>query len=194
MPARLGSTTGAVCQDIDCFSRAIVGWHIASVKDTATVTTALKMALWRRDHTNRHVEDGLIHHSDAGSQYTSITFAETLVLEGIAASTGSIGDSYDNALADKTRSRHQTRGGSPVSFRMIRVGSAVEGLTLRPVRKDGPATSLSRCLRPHLGRPSSFRSVPRHFCLGGADSPDGLYSTAISSYCIGGFASSTLWY
>ena len=67
-PARLGSTTGAVCQDIDCFSRAIVGWHIASVKDTATVTTALKMTLWRRDHTNRHVEDGLIHHSDAGSQ------------------------------------------------------------------------------------------------------------------------------
>jgi putative transposase len=77
---------------VDCYSRAIVGWHAATVKDTAMVTTALKMALWRRDHANRSVASGLIHHSDTGSQYTSIAFAETLVLEGIAASIGSIGD------------------------------------------------------------------------------------------------------
>jgi transposase InsO family protein len=44
----------------------------------------------------------LIHHSDAGSQYTSIAFAETLVLEGIAPSIGSVGDAYDNALAETT--------------------------------------------------------------------------------------------
>jgi putative transposase len=50
----------------DCYSRAIVGWHAATVKDTAMVTTALKMALWRRDHANRSVASGLIHHSDAG--------------------------------------------------------------------------------------------------------------------------------
>ncbi|APE09637.1 transposase [Rhodococcus sp. 2G] len=87
---------------IDCFSRAIVGWHAATVKDTAMVTTALKMALWRRDHTGHPVGSGLIHHSDAGSQYTSIAFAETLVLEGIAASVGSVGDAYDNALAEST--------------------------------------------------------------------------------------------
>jgi putative transposase len=67
---------------IDCFSRAIVGWHASTVKDTAMVTTALKMALWRRDHGGHRVGSGLIHHSDAGSQYTSIAFAETLVLEG----------------------------------------------------------------------------------------------------------------
>jgi putative transposase len=72
----------------DCFSRASVGWHAATVKDTAMVTTALRMALWRRDHRQRDVADGLIHHSDAGS----IAFAETLVLEGIAASISSIGD------------------------------------------------------------------------------------------------------
>jgi transposase InsO family protein len=87
---------------VDCFSRAIVGWHAATVKDTAMVTTALKMALWRRDHRGIKVGDDLIHHSDAGSQYTSIAFAETLVLEGIAASIGSIGDAYDNALAETT--------------------------------------------------------------------------------------------
>lgn len=87
---------------IDCFSRAIVGWHAATVKDTALVTTALTMALWRRDHSGHPVGEGLIHHSDAGSQYTSISFSETLVLEGIAASIGSIGDAYDNALAEST--------------------------------------------------------------------------------------------
>ena len=64
------------------------------------VATALKMVLWWRDHGGRRVGDGLIHHSDAGSQNTSIAFAEILVLEGIAASIGSIGDAYDNALAE----------------------------------------------------------------------------------------------
>jgi transposase InsO family protein len=53
---------------VDCYSRAIVGWHAATVKDTAVVTTALKMAWWRRDHADRAVASGLIHHSDAGSQ------------------------------------------------------------------------------------------------------------------------------
>jgi putative transposase len=93
---------------VDCYPRAIVGWHAATVKDTAMVTTALKMALWRRDHANRSVASGLIHHSDAGSQYTSIAFAETLVLEGIAASIGSIGDAYDNALAETTIGLYKT--------------------------------------------------------------------------------------
>jgi putative transposase len=93
---------------VDCYSRAIVGWHAATVMDTAMATTALKMALWRRDHASRTVASGLIHHSDAGSQYTSIAFAETLVLEGIAASIGSIGDAYDNALAETTIGLYKT--------------------------------------------------------------------------------------
>jgi putative transposase len=100
---------------IDCFSRAIVGWQVAKTKDTAMVTTALKMALWRRDHFGHTVNDGLIHHSDAGSAYTSIAFAETLVLEGIAASIGSIGDAYDNALAETTIGLYKTEALSPSS-------------------------------------------------------------------------------
>ncbi|WP_275106952.1 IS3 family transposase [Nocardia terpenica] len=56
---------------VDCFSRFIVGWHAATVKDTAMVTIALRMALWRRDHDDHPVRDGLIHHSDAGSQLES---------------------------------------------------------------------------------------------------------------------------
>jgi len=53
---------------VDCFSRAIVGWHAATTKTTPLVTTALRMALWRRDRAGHHVGEGLVHHSDAGSQ------------------------------------------------------------------------------------------------------------------------------
>ena len=53
---------------IDLFSRAIVGWSASVVKDVAFVEDCLKMALWRRDHTGRPVPQGMIHHSDAGSQ------------------------------------------------------------------------------------------------------------------------------
>lgn len=118
---------------VDCFSRAIVGWHAATVKDTAMVTTALKMALWRRDHAERRVGAGLIHHSDAGSQYTSIAFTETLVLEGIAASIGSIGDAYDNALAETTIGMFKTEAigrGSPFHTGPLRTIDDVEYVTL----------------------------------------------------------------
>ncbi len=77
---------------IDLYSRAVVGWSASSVKDVSFVETCLSMALWRRDHTGRPVTPGMIHHSDAGSQYTSIRFTETLALEGLSASIGSVGD------------------------------------------------------------------------------------------------------
>jgi putative transposase len=118
---------------VDCFSRAIVGWHATTVKDTAMVTTALKMALWRRDHADHRVDAGLIHHSDAGSQYTSIAFAETLVLEGIAASIGSVGDAYDNALAETTIGLFKTEAvgrGSPFLTGPLRTIDDVEYATM----------------------------------------------------------------
>ncbi|ABY24125.1 ISRs2 transposase [Renibacterium salmoninarum ATCC 33209] len=87
---------------IDCFSKYIVGWNISTIKDTALVSTALRMGLWQRTRTRHPVAEGLIHHSAAGSQYTSLHFGETLTLEGIAASIGSVGDAYDNALAEST--------------------------------------------------------------------------------------------
>jgi transposase InsO family protein len=85
---------------IDLYSRAIVGWSISTVKDTPFVEECLKMALWRRDDAGHPVAAGMIHHSDAGSQYTSIRFSETVALEGLVASIGTIGDAYDNAAAD----------------------------------------------------------------------------------------------
>ena len=119
---------------VDCFSRAIVGWHATTVKDTAMVTTALRMALWRRDHADHRVDAGLIHHSDAGSQYTSIAFAETLVLEGIAASIGSVGDAYDNALAETTIGLFKTEAvgrGSPFLTGPLQTIDDVEYATMQ---------------------------------------------------------------
>lgn len=87
---------------IDYYSRAIVGWHASTVTRTPLVTTALRMGLSRRDRAGRPGVDGLVQHSDAGSPFTSVSFAETLALEGIAASIGSIGDADDNALAEST--------------------------------------------------------------------------------------------
>ena len=84
----------------DLYSRAIVGWGTSTIKDTAFVEHCLRMALWRREHTGRPAPAGLIHHSDAGSQYTSIRYTDTLALEGLQPSIGSVGDAYDNAAAE----------------------------------------------------------------------------------------------
>jgi putative transposase len=86
---------------VDVFAQRIVGWHAASTKHTDLVLTPLRIALWDRQRQGTPVEPGqLLHHSDAGSQYTSIRFTEHLELEGIAPSIGSVGDAYDNALME----------------------------------------------------------------------------------------------
>ena len=81
---------------LDVFSRSIVGWQIANHLRTDLVLDALEMALWRRDLTLGH----LVHHSDAGSQYVSFRYTDRLAEAGISASIGSVGDSYDNAMAE----------------------------------------------------------------------------------------------
>ncbi|MFE9446724.1 IS3 family transposase [Streptomyces sp. NPDC006602] len=88
---------------VDTFSRRIVGWSASTSKETKLVLDALEMALWQRDRDGfPHVQGELIHHSDAGSQYTSFALAEHLDRAGIAASIGSVGDAYDNALMEST--------------------------------------------------------------------------------------------
>ena len=82
---------------IDVFARCIVGWKVSSSMRTAFVLDALEQALAAR----RPARQGeLIHHSDRGSQYVSIRYTERLGEAGIAPSVGSVGDSYDNALAE----------------------------------------------------------------------------------------------
>jgi len=86
---------------VDVYAQRIVGWHAATTKVTDLVLTPLRIALWDRGRQGHRVEPGqLLHHSDAGSQYTSIRFTEHLELEGIAPSIGTVGDAYDNALME----------------------------------------------------------------------------------------------
>ena len=85
---------------VDIYSRAIVGWSAASHKRAKLVLDALQMALWRRDRSGHPAGPGLIHHSDAGSQYTSFRFTAHLIESGIDASIGTVGDAYDNALME----------------------------------------------------------------------------------------------
>jgi transposase InsO family protein len=82
---------------IDVFARCIVGWRVSSSMKTEFVLDALEQALYAR----KGQRDGeLVHHSDRGSQYVSIRYSERLAEAGIEPSVGSIGDSYDNALAE----------------------------------------------------------------------------------------------
>jgi putative transposase len=82
---------------LDAYSRIIVGWQLAGHMRTDLVLDALKMALGQRG-PDADVE--LIHHSDRGSQYTSIDYTQTLADHRVLASVGSVGDAYDNALAE----------------------------------------------------------------------------------------------
>ncbi|WP_449392354.1 IS3 family transposase [Eoetvoesiella caeni] len=82
---------------IDVFARRIVGWRVSSSMHTDFVLDALEQALYDRQPEQT---DGLIHHSDRGSQYVSIRYTERLAEAGIEPSVGSRGDSYDNALAE----------------------------------------------------------------------------------------------
>jgi transposase InsO family protein len=82
---------------IDAFARRIVGWRASRSLRTELVLDALEQALYDRQ---AETSDGLIHHSDRGGQYLSLTYTERLAEAGIAPSVGSRGDSYDNALAE----------------------------------------------------------------------------------------------
>ncbi|MBA8368894.1 IS3 family transposase (plasmid) [Escherichia coli] len=79
---------------IDVFAGYIVGWQVSSSMETTFVLDALEQALWARRPS------GTIHHSDKGSQYVSLAYTQRLKEAGLLASTGSTGDSYDNAMAE----------------------------------------------------------------------------------------------
>jgi transposase InsO family protein len=103
----------------DVFSRRIVGWKAARSMTTPLVMAALDMAAWTRRHSTLA---GLTCHSDAGSQYTSVTYTDRLEEIGAAPSIGTIGDSFDNALAESMFSIFKTE-----LFRNPAVLAAVDG-------------------------------------------------------------------
>jgi transposase InsO family protein len=109
---------------IDVYARRIVGWRVSGSPRTDFVLDALEQAL----HERRPAESALIHHSDRGSQYLSIRYTERLAEAGIEPSVGSVGDSYDNALAESINGLYKAevihRGGP------WRTREAVEWATL----------------------------------------------------------------
>ncbi len=93
-----------VCFIVDAFSRMIVGWRVAAHMRTEMVLDALEMARW---HRGTRLE-GLVAHSDAGSQFTSVRYGERLAEIGAVPSIGSVGDSFDNALAETVNGLYKT--------------------------------------------------------------------------------------
>ena len=103
VPTRSGMAY--VCFIVDAFSRSVVGWRVASHMRTDMVLDALEMA---RRSRGSHRLVGLVAHSDAGSQFTSLRFTERLEEIGARPSIGTVADSFDNALAETTNGLYKT--------------------------------------------------------------------------------------
>jgi putative transposase len=87
-----------VAFEIDVYARYIVGWRVSRTAHASFVLDALEQAI----HDRRPIHRGsLVHHTDRGSRYVSIRYTERLVEAGVEPSVGSVGDSYDNALAER---------------------------------------------------------------------------------------------
>jgi putative transposase len=92
----------------DVFSRMVVGWRAATTMTTELVLDTLEHAIWARRQAGVSDLTGLIHHTDAGSQYTSFAFTSRLLEAGVDPSVGSVGDAYDNALAESQIGAYKT--------------------------------------------------------------------------------------
>jgi putative transposase len=106
VPTRGGAVYVAVI--VDVFSRRIPAWKAATTKETSLITDTLAEAIGDRSYRSSSEETKLIHHSDAGSQYTSLKFAGHLQQAGIQPSIGTVGDALDNALAESTIGLYKT--------------------------------------------------------------------------------------
>lgn len=94
---------------VDVYSRRILGWRVMTSKRTPLVTSVLEQALFTRRRSDfSFTATGLVHHSDAGSQYTSLAFTAALTEADITGSIGSVGDALDNALMESTIGLYKT--------------------------------------------------------------------------------------
>jgi len=117
---------------IDAFAGLIPGWECSLSKQAAFVESAVRQAALYRARQGTPLTAGAIHHSDAGSQYTSVHFTETLLLAGLAPSIGTVGDALDNALAETTIGLYKTectRDGSPFRTGPLNTLADVEEIT-----------------------------------------------------------------
>jgi putative transposase len=93
---------------IDAYARRILGWRVAATMATSMVLDAIEQAIWSRQREGVHDLKDVVHHTDRGSQYTSIRFTERLAETGIQPSVGAVGSSYDNALAETINGLYKT--------------------------------------------------------------------------------------
>jgi putative transposase len=117
---------------IDAFAGLIPGWDCSLSKQTDFVERAIRQAARYRTRQGRPFDGTAIRHSDAGSQYTSVHFAETLLLAGLIPSIGTVGDALDNALAETTMGLYKTecvRQDSPFRTGPITGLADLEGCT-----------------------------------------------------------------
>lgn len=127
-----GGGFGYTALVIDAFAGLITGWECSLSKETAFVERAIRQAAALRRRQGRPLTGATIHHSDAGSQYTSVRFSETLQLAGMIPSIGTVGDAYDNALAETTMGLYKTectRGDSPFRTGPISTLADLEDIT-----------------------------------------------------------------
>ncbi len=93
---------------IDAYARRILGWRVAATMATTMVLDSIEHAIWTRTREGLEDLNEVVHHSDRGSQYTSIRFTERLAEAGIQPSVGAVGSSYDNALAESIIGLYKT--------------------------------------------------------------------------------------
>jgi putative transposase len=93
---------------VDAYARRILGWRTGTAMTTQLVLDAVEQAIWTRARGGQADLAGLVHHHDHGSQYTSLAFSERLAVAGIQPSVGSVGSSYDNALAETINGLYKT--------------------------------------------------------------------------------------
>jgi putative transposase len=101
---------------IDAYANTICGWECSTSKETVFIESAIRQTATARSREGTPLDGTTIHHSDAGSQYTSVHLGESLLLAGMVPSIGSVGDAYDNALAETIIGLYKTeciRNGSP---------------------------------------------------------------------------------
>jgi putative transposase len=92
---------------VDAYARRILGWRCGAAMSTQLVLDALEQAVWTRQRAGAHL-GSVVAHTDRGSQYVSIRYTERLAQAGIAASVGTVGDSFDNALAETVNGLYKT--------------------------------------------------------------------------------------
>jgi len=92
----------------DAYARRILGWRVAATMTTSMVLDSIEQAIWTRQQAGVLDLKDVVHHTDRGSQYTSIRFSERLAEAGIQPSVGAVGSSYDNALAETINGLYKT--------------------------------------------------------------------------------------